>query len=193
MDAPVVADAARKRFAVGNGPGGRLEEAYQAAAKPRLDAADGRLNEHGSRPDDDQQEDSRPETVAKFGIIPKEADEMVDAYDTRQRDAAVASVEQLLADGIPRVQVLQQTIMDWGGTRYIAAALETLAALEPPPPTQEQKTPQRRRGGSSLGLLGPSTTTRSPAVVFQEWLDQAAEQAEGRTHRTRDDHGPTLD
>ena len=71
---------------------------------------------------------------------------MVDAYDKRRRAAAAASVEQLLADGTPRVQALQQTIMDWGGTRYIAAALETLAALEPGPPTQEQETQQRSRG-----------------------------------------------
>ena len=61
-------------------------------------AGNGWLNEHGSRPDDDQQEDSRAEAVAKFGIITEQAKKMVDAYDKRQRATAAASVEQLLAD-----------------------------------------------------------------------------------------------
>ena len=144
-----VATYAREEFGV-NDPAEQLEEEYRAAAQQRLAAA--WLAEQGSRPDDDQQEDSRAAAVAGFGIVSEDAEGIVAAYDTRHRAAAAASVEQLLADGTPRVQVLQQTIEDWDGTRYIGAALETLAALEPGPPTQEQKTPQRRRGGSGLSL-----------------------------------------
>ena len=138
------ADAAGERFAVGDDPGGRLEEAYQAASEQRIAAGDGWLDEHGSRRDADQQEDSRAATVAKFGIIPEYADKMVDAYDTRQRDAAVASVEALTKNRSV-AQALPEIVKQWINTRYLDDAL---AALQQ---AQEQETQQRGRGGPSLG------------------------------------------
>ncbi len=123
-DAGLVADTARERFAVGDDPGGRLEEAYQAAAKQRLNAADGWLAGHGNRPDDDQQEDSRAETVAKFGIIPKHAKKMVDAYDTRQRASAVASVEDLTKNR-SAAQALPEIVNKNGATPGITTTPST--------------------------------------------------------------------
>ena len=131
-----VEEAACERFGIGGDPDGLLEEKYEEATQPVLDYTKAWLEEHGPRWNDDEQGDLA-EAAAKFGIIPEHAETMVAAFDTRQRDAAVESVKQLLAAGTPRVRVLQQTIKDWAGTRYIGAALETLAA-------QEQKTPQQR-------------------------------------------------
>ena len=138
-----VADAAGERFAVGDDPGRRLEEAYQAADEQRIAAGDGWLDEHGSRRDDDQQEDSRAEAVAKFEIIPEYADKMVDAYDTRQRATVVASVEDLTKNR-SAVQALPEIVEQWVNTRYLDDAL---AALQQ---AQEQETQQRGRGGPSL-------------------------------------------
>ena len=144
----MVEEAARERFGMGGDPGGLIEEEYEDASQPVLDYATSWLKEHGPRWDDDEQ-GNLAEAVAQRRIIQPYAEEMVTDFDTRQRTKAVKSVEQLLDDGTPRVQVLQQTIEDWGGTRYIGDALNTLAALEPGPPTQDiqAETPQRKRGG----------------------------------------------
>ena len=142
-----VADSAREKFTVGDDSDGLLEEAYQAAANQRLDAGDGWLAEHGNRRDDDQQEDRRAEAVAQFGIVPEYAEQMVDYYDTRQRAAAVASVENLTKNR-SAAQALPEIVKRWVGTRYLDDALD---ALQKQRQAQEQKTPQRRRGGPSLG------------------------------------------
>ena len=131
---------------MGDEPGGRLEEAYQAAAQQRIAAGNGWLDEHGSRRDDDQQEDSRAEAVARFEIIPEHADKMVDAYDTRQRDAAAASVDDM-DEGLTPVRQIQQVMKKWGDTRYIEDAIKALGERQ----EREKETQQRRRGGPSLG------------------------------------------
>ena len=142
-----VVDAARKRFAVGDDPGGRFEEAYQAAAQQRLAAGNGWLDEHGSRPDDDQQGDSRPEAVAKFGIIPEQAKKMVDDYNTRQRAAAAASVEQLLADRTPGSKCSSRP-------SWIGAEPDTSPTPWRPWPLWNQSLRPRNRRPNSVGGAG---------------------------------------
>ena len=124
----------------------QVAASYTDASRRRVAAGDGWLDEHGSRRDDDQQEDSRAEAVAKFGIIPEHADKMVDAYDTRQRDAAAASVDDM-DEGLTPVRQIQQVMNKWGDTRYIEDAIEALGERQ----EREKETQQRRRSGPSLG------------------------------------------
>ena len=86
---------------------------------------------------------SRVEAVAKFEIIPEYAEKMVDAYDTRRRDAVVASVEDLTKNR-SAAQPLPEIVKQWINTRYLDDAP---AALQQ---AQEQETQQRGRGGPSL-------------------------------------------
>ena len=143
-----VAAYAREEFGVDD-PDGRLEEEYQAAADQRLADAGTWLDEHGSRPDDDQQEDSRAATVTQFGIHPKDAKVLVDDYDKGQRAATVESVNGM-DDGLPPVRQTQQVMETWGDTRYIDDALDALWERQERE-KQERETQQRGRGGHSLG------------------------------------------
>ena len=139
-----VADSAREKFTVGDDPDGRLEEAYQAAANQRLVEGDGWLAEHGNRPDDDQQEDRRAEAVAQFGIVPEYAEQMVDYYDTLQRAAAVASVEDLTKNR-SAAQALPEIVKKWGNTRYYGDALDAYTDLQ-------KRQAQKRQGRDGRGL-----------------------------------------
>ena len=71
---------------------------------------------------------------------------MVDAYDTRQRDAAVASVDDM-DEGLTPVRQIQQVMKKWGDTRYIDDAFKALGERQ----EREKETQQRRRGGPSIG------------------------------------------
>ena len=104
----------------------------------------GGLAEHGNRPDDDQQEDRRAEAVAQFGIVPEYAEQMVDYYDTLQRAAAVASVEDLTKNR-SAAQALPEIVKKWGNTRYYGDALDAYTDLQ-------KRQAQKRQGRDGRGL-----------------------------------------
>ena len=119
----------RRRSAPRGGLGARGRWRGAAGIGIAHEALTGWLVEHGSRPDDDQQEDRRAQAVAQFGIVPEYAEQMVDAYDTRQRAAAVKSVEDLTKKR-SAAQALPEIVKRWGDTRYYGDALDAYDTLQ---------------------------------------------------------------